>query len=33
MDLARWVLFHYGWIALFLLTVAYSTPIAARLVG
>jgi hypothetical protein len=30
----RWVLFHYGWIALFLLlTVAYSTPIAALLVG
>jgi hypothetical protein len=30
----RWVLFHYGWIVLFLmLTVAYSGPLAARLFG
>ncbi len=30
----RWMTFHYGWIALFaMLTVAYSLPIAARLLG
>ncbi len=30
----RWVVLHYGWIALFaLLAVAYSAPIAARLLG
>jgi hypothetical protein len=30
----RWLMFHYGWIALFvMLTVAYSGPIAARLFG
>jgi hypothetical protein len=30
----RWVLFHYGWVALFLmLAVAYSGPIAAKLLG
>ena len=30
----RWVVFHYGWIALFgMLTFAYSLPIAARLLG
>ncbi len=30
----RWVMFHYGWIVLFvMLTVAYSGPIAARFFG
>ncbi len=30
----RWLAFHCGWIALFLmLTVAYSLPIAARVLG
>ena len=30
----KWVMFHYGWIALFgLLTAAYSGPIAMRLFG
>jgi hypothetical protein len=30
----RWLMFHYAWIALFvMLTVAYSWPVAARLLG
>jgi hypothetical protein len=30
----KWVMFHYGWVGLFaMLTVAYSIPIAARLLG
>jgi hypothetical protein len=30
----RWAMFHYGWIVLFgMLTIAYSLPIAARLLG
>jgi hypothetical protein len=30
----RWMRVHYGWIALFvMLTIAYSLPIAARLLG